>query len=143
MSARRGAQSRALHVVDVFVYVVVLGLFVQFLPRVISESFAVSLVTAVLLKLVLEVVVMVKSRLVRRLRGPRDQLPRAGRVLSIAGLVATGAGSKFLVLWLTDTVLGDAVSLGGFWSVTLLVVTLIAARAAVRRALSADAIDIA
>ena len=143
MSGRRGAQSAPLHLVDVFVYLVVLGLFVQFLPRVISESFAVSLVTAIMLKAVLEIVVAVKARLMRTIRGPRGQVGPAARVLSIAGLFITGAGSKFLVLWLTDVVLGDAVSLGGFWSVTLLVVTLIAARAAVRRLLSAEPVDIA
>ena len=42
-------------VVDVFVYVVVLNLFVEYLPVVISETFTLSLLTAVLLKGVLEV----------------------------------------------------------------------------------------
>ena len=37
-------------VVDVFVYVVVLNLFVEYLPQVISETFTLSLLTAVLLK---------------------------------------------------------------------------------------------
>ena len=40
-------------VVDVFVYVVVLNLFVEYLPQVISETFTLSLLTAVLLKGVL------------------------------------------------------------------------------------------
>jgi hypothetical protein len=43
-------------VVDIFVYVVVLNLFVQYAPRVISETFTLSLLTAVLLKFVLEAV---------------------------------------------------------------------------------------
>ena len=37
-------------IVDVFVYVVVLNLFVEYLPQVISETFTLSLLTAVLLK---------------------------------------------------------------------------------------------
>lgn len=44
----------------------------------------------------------------------------------------TGAGSTFVILWLTDLVLGDAVHLGGFFLVTPLVITLIVARTAVR-----------
>ena len=41
--------------VDVFVYVVVLNLFVEYLLHVLSETFTLSLLTAVLLKVVLEV----------------------------------------------------------------------------------------
>jgi hypothetical protein len=46
-------------VVDLFVYVVVLNLFVEYFPKVLVESFSLSLLTAVLLKVVLEVVVLV------------------------------------------------------------------------------------
>ncbi|HZI73454.1 MAG TPA: hypothetical protein VFD73_05400, partial [Gemmatimonadales bacterium] len=49
-------------VVDIFVYVVVLNMFVEYLPGVLSETFTLSLVTAVLLKGVLEIVVAVKNR---------------------------------------------------------------------------------
>jgi hypothetical protein len=55
-------------VVDVFVYVVVLNLFVEYLPRVISETFTLSLLTAVLLKGVLEIVVVAKNRVKARFR---------------------------------------------------------------------------
>jgi hypothetical protein len=48
-------------------------------------------------------------------------------------LVVVAAGSKALILWLTDAALGNAVYLGGFFAVTLLVVTLMLARAGVRR----------
>jgi hypothetical protein len=49
-------------VVDVFVYVAVLNLAIEYLPAVISESFTLSLLTAVLLKLSLELVPIVKAR---------------------------------------------------------------------------------
>ena len=42
------------------------------------------------------------------------------------------AGSKLVVLELVDLVFGDKVSLGGFVSVTLLVVVLLLSRSAVR-----------
>jgi hypothetical protein len=50
------------------------------------------------------------------------------------------AGSKFVVPERVDGVFGDAVSPGGFVSVTLLVVTLLPARSVVRRLLD-DAPD--
>lgn len=123
---------QAADLVDVFVYTAVLALFVQFAPDVISESFLVSLVTAILLKLVLELAVAAKTRLVARIRGGEN---RRVRIVSSIALALTGAGSKFLILWLTDLVLGDAVHLGGFFSVTLLVIALMLARAGVRWAL--------
>jgi hypothetical protein len=45
------------------------------------------------------------------------------------------AGSKLVVLKLVELIFGDAVSLGGFTAVTLLVVALLFSRAAVRRLL--------
>ncbi|MGV1008384.1 MAG: hypothetical protein ACOYBY_07220 [Dermatophilaceae bacterium] len=126
---------RQADVVDVFAYVVVLNLAAQYLPAVIAETFSISLLTAVLLKLVLEAVVAVKNPIKRRLR---TSATTTGKVLSGLGLWVVLVGSKFVVLELVDLVFGDAVSLGGFVSVTLLIITLLLARAAVRRLLASD-----
>lgn len=122
-----------LHLVDVLVYLVILNLTAQFIPSVISESFAVSLATAIMLKLVLEVVLRVKKAVVARLRAASTI---ARRLTSVVMLVLILPGSKFVVLWLEDVLFGDAVSLGGFWPVTLLVLVLTAVRAGVRRAIA-------
>lgn len=119
-----------LDVVDVFAYTVVLGLFVQFFPAVITESFLITLLSAVLLKLVLEGVVWAKTRLLRRLRPGQ---PGARRVISALTLVLVLPGSKFLVLELTAVVFGGSVRLGGFFLVTALIVVLMLARAGTRR----------
>jgi uncharacterized membrane protein HdeD (DUF308 family) len=66
-------------VVDLFVYVVVLNLFVEYFPKVLAESFTVSLLTAVLLKAVLEVVVVVEKRVKARFR---QATTGAGKVLA-------------------------------------------------------------
>ena len=55
-------------VVDAFVYVVILNLAIEYLPTVISESFSLSLLTALLLKVTLEVVLLVKGAVMARLR---------------------------------------------------------------------------
>ncbi len=116
-------------VVDVFVYTAVLAIFAEVFPEVISESFLTSFVTAVLMKAVLEGVVRVKVRVVARFK-QADTVQ--GRAVSAVALVLVAGGSKALILWLTDAVLGDAVYLGGFFSVTLLVVVLMLSRAGVR-----------
>jgi hypothetical protein len=109
-------------VVDVFVFVVVLNLFVEHLPSVLSETFTVSVLTAVLLKVVLEVVVVVKSRVKRRFW---QASTRGGRVAAAALLWLVLIGSKLVVLKVVDVVLGPRVDLGGFVPVTMLIVTLL------------------
>ena len=61
--------------------------------------------------------------------------PKGGKATAAMSLWAVAAGSKLVVLELVDVFFGDAVSLGGFLPVTLLVVALLVSRAAVRRLL--------
>jgi hypothetical protein len=119
-------------VLDVFVYVVVLNLAVQCVPSVLSETFTLSLLTALLLKVTLELVLLLKARVVARLR---NATTRRTRATSAVLLWVVAAGSKLVVLWLIDVVFGGAVSLGGFIPVSLLVLVLLASRAGVRRLL--------
>ena len=130
---RRWIRARtAADIIDVFVYVVVLNLAIEYVPSVISEGFTLSLLTAVLLKIALEVVIHLKGRLLSRLRNADT---RRAKLTAAASLWVVAAGSKLVVLELVDLIFGDAVSLGGFISVTLLVVALLASRAALRRLL--------
>jgi hypothetical protein len=133
---RRWLAARPEDVIDVFVYVVVLNLAVEYFPSVISETFTLSLLTALLLKLALEVVLRIKSRVLARYRAATT--PR-GKVLTAGALWVVAAGSKFVVLWLVDLFFGDSVSLGGFIPVTILVVCLLLARGGVRRLLGEPA----
>jgi hypothetical protein len=129
---RRWIRARPADVIDVFVYVVVLNLAIQYKPSVISETFTLSLLTAVLLKLALEVVILLKGEILTRLHAADT---RRAKIVAAVSLWVVAAGSKFVVLELVDLVFGDAVSLGGFIPVTLLVVALLGSRAAVRRLL--------
>lgn len=122
----------ALDLVDVFVYVVVLNLAVQFVPTVISETFTLSLLTAALLKVTLDVVLVMKQALLRTWRTARS--PTA-RTCVILGLWVVAAGSKLLVLELIARVFDGSVQLGGVIAVTALVVVMLAARAGMRHLL--------
>jgi len=116
-------------VIDVFVYVVVLNLFVEYFPQVLSETFTLSLLTAVLLKGVLEVVLVAKKRVVARFRQASTPI---GKVVAAIMVWVVAFGSKFVALEAVNVVFGDRVSLGGFFSATLLIITLLLSRAAVR-----------
>ncbi|MGH3508446.1 MAG: hypothetical protein ACRDO2_14710 [Nocardioidaceae bacterium] len=129
---RRWLRARPADVIDLFVYVVVLNLAIEYVPSVISEGFTLSLLTALLLKIALEIVIVLKSKAITRLRAATTQRAKVAAGLS---LWVVAAGSKLVVLELVDLVFGDSVSLGGFIPVTLLVVALLVSRAAVRRLL--------
>lgn len=129
-------RARPADVVDVFVYVVVINLAIEYVDDVISESFTLSLLTAVLLKVALELVLPLKALVMARFRGADA---RWAKVLLGAALWVVAAGSKLVVLWLVDHVFGGAVHLGGFLPVTLLVVALLVARSGVRRLLDEPA----
>ncbi|CAM3285824.1 hypothetical protein NODU109028_09340 [Nocardioides dubius] len=136
-SLRRWIAGHPEDIVDVFVYVVVLNVAIQYLPQVISESFVQSLLPAVLLKVALEVVLWVKAAVLARLR---DAVTRRGKAVFGVALWMVAVGSKLVVLWLIDIAFGGSVSLGGFLPVTALVLVLVAARSGVRRLLyGADA----
>lgn len=111
---------------------VVLNLAIEYVPSVISEGFTLSLVTALLLKIALELVISLKNKVITRLRAATTRRAKAAAALT---LWVVAAGSKLVVLELVDLVFGDAVSLGGFIPVTVLVVALLVSRAAVRRLL--------
>ncbi|WP_235734744.1 hypothetical protein [Nocardioides alcanivorans] len=98
----------------------------------ISEGFTLSLLTALLLKVALEVVLVLKGAAAARFRrAPTRQAKVTGALM----LWAIAVGSKLVVLALIDIVFGGAVSLGGFVPVTLLVLVLLFSRSCVRRLL--------
>jgi hypothetical protein len=105
---------------------------------VISEGFTLSLLTALLLKISLELVLLLKGKILGGLKAADRRRTKAG--LAVA-LWVVAAGSKFVVLKLVDIVFGGAVSLGGFLPVTALILTLLVARAAVRRLLDTALTD--
>ncbi len=127
---RRWTGARPADLIDFFVYVVVLNLAIEYVPSVISETFTLSLLTAALLKISLEVVIWAKGRILVRFRAA--QTP-GGKAVATLSLWVVAAGSKFVVLTLVDLIFGGAVSLGGFVPVTLLIVALMLSRAGVRR----------
>ena len=88
---RRWIRARPADVIDLFVYVVVLNLAIEYVPSVISESFTLSLLTAGLLKVALELVLLLKGRIITMLRASRM---RAAKAAAAVALWAVAAGSK-------------------------------------------------
>ncbi len=112
-------------VMDVLVYIVVLGLFVEYAPSVITESFIITIFTAVVLKLLIEAI----ARLEQRVGDWFKRREGSGwRILRVVTMFFILFFSKFAVLEIIDIIFGDRVALGGFIGVVVLVLTLILAR---------------
>ena len=105
---------------DVLIYIIVLNLFVEYNPKIIIDSFTISIFTAILLKILLEIILKLEHRVANALK--------AYKVLRIFFVWLILFGSKFLILEIVDIVFGEHVELGKFLDVILLVIALMVAR---------------
>jgi hypothetical protein len=110
---------------DVLIYVVVLNLFVEYVDKVVIDSFTISILTAVLLKALLDVILAIEHRVGHFFGAQTGTLSRFLRIMSTWLILFL---SKFLILEVVDLVFGDHVELGNFVSVLALVITLMIAR---------------
>ncbi len=113
---------------DVLVYIVVLNLFVEYVPTVLTESFTISIFTAVVLKLLIDAIAGLEHRVREWFSAREGKLWRALGVIAVFSILFI---SKFVVLEIIGIIFGDRVYLGGFIEVALLVVTMILARRSV------------
>ena len=115
---------------DVLIYVVVLNLFVEFADPIVIESFWISILTAILLVALLDIVVGLEHG-VREFFSREEGTPF--RVLGLAVTFLILFTSKFVILEVVNYVFGDEVELGHFVDVLVLILAMMAARATVER----------
>ena len=114
---------------DILIYIIVLNLFVEYNPVIVIDSFTISIFTAILLKVLLEVIVWFEHKVAEFFKsrpGPFSKFLRVFFTWIILFL------SKFIILEAVDLVFGDHVELGKFLDVILLVIALMVARALVQ-----------
>jgi hypothetical protein len=109
--------------------IVVLNLFVEFSKSVVIDSFYLSILTAVLLRLLLEVTLRLEHRVSRYFE---TKTFRASRMVAGVVMWVLLFTSKFVILEAVDLVFGSHVDLGGFVEIVIIAVTLIAAETAFR-----------
>jgi hypothetical protein len=116
---------------DVLIYVVVLNLFVEYVEKIVIDSFTISILTAVLLKVLLDLIVGLEHRVAHFFEGRPGKLSAFLRIMSAWIILFV---SKFLILEVVDLVFGTHVDLGKFVHILSLVIALIVAREVVQRA---------
>ena len=107
--------------VDILVYTVVLGLFVEYADTVVIDSFTIVILTAVLLKALLAVIVGFEHRVNDYFKQKSGTF---NRVLGIASTIAILFGSKFVILEAVNIVFGDRVELGGFFMIVAIIIAM-------------------
>ena len=115
---------------DVLVYIVVLNLFVEFVDAIIIDSFWISILTAVLLKGLLDIII----RLEHRVGDYFDK--KEGSIFKFIGIATKFLilfTSKFIILEVVDIVSGDHVELGHFIDVLVLIIAMMATKAIMRK----------
>ena len=115
---------------DVLIYVVVLNLFVEYVEKVVIDSFTISIFTAILLKALLDVILGLEHRVAHFFEARPGKLSKFLRIMSTWVILFL---SKFFILEVVDFVFGDLVELGKFVQVLSLVIALMVAREVVQR----------
>jgi uncharacterized membrane protein (DUF485 family) len=115
---------------DVLIYIIVLNLFVEYNAAIVIDSFTISIFTAILLKVLLEVILKLEHKVADFFEARPGTLSKFLRVLFIWLILFL---SKFVILEIVDIVFGNHVELGHFLDVLVLVITLMIARELVQR----------
>jgi hypothetical protein len=110
---------------DVLIYIVVLNLFVEYLPAVIIESFTISILTAVLLKILLDLVMGIEHNVHSFFEKREGAIYRVLGTVSLFTILFFG---KLFILETVNLVFGDHVELGHFIEVVALVLALMITR---------------
>jgi hypothetical protein len=122
----RNQQRFADWMTDVLVDIVVLNLFVEFVDAVVIDSFWISILTAVLLKLMLDAVVGLEHRVAGYFAA------KEGTTYRVMGLVSAFSIlflSKFVILEAVNLVFREHVELGHFIEIVAIIVGMLGARA--------------
>jgi hypothetical protein len=115
---------------DILLYIVVLNLYVEYSAAKVIDSFTISVLTAVLLKILLAIIMVGKSAV---WRWAKSKESRVHTFVGILGVWAIAFSSKFVILEAVNLVFSDYVTFGGFGEVMLLVACMIVARELVER----------
>ena len=115
---------------DVLVYIVVLNLFVEYVDAIVIDSFTISIFTAILLKLMVDLLAGVEHRVLHFFQQREGTINRVLGGLSVFAILFLG---KLLILEVVDIVFGDHVELGHFIDVVLLIIAMIASRLIVQK----------
>ncbi|MGI9529618.1 MAG: hypothetical protein ACR2NG_07900 [Acidimicrobiia bacterium] len=115
---------------DILIYTVVLNLFVEYVDNAVIDSFTISVLTAVLLKILLDLVLGFEHRVHGFYAAKEGAFFKVAGAVSLFAILFLG---KLFILEVVDLVFGDHVELGHLLEVIVLVLALIISRELLHR----------
>ncbi len=110
---------------DVLIYIIVLNLFVEYSANIVIDSFTISIFTAIVLKILLDIVLRFEHVVGDFFKARPGKTSNYLRIISTWVILFL---SKFLILEVIDLIFGEHVELGKFLDVIVLVISLMVAR---------------
>ena len=110
---------------DVLIYILVLNLFVEYADNIVIDSFTISIFTAIVLKILLEIILRFEHLVGDFFKARPGKVSNFLRIISMWLILFL---SKFLILEVIDFIFGEHVELGKFLDVIVLVISLMVAR---------------
>jgi hypothetical protein len=114
---------------EVLLDIVILNLFVEYIHTIVIDSFAISVLTAVLLKLAIDAVKGLEQRVAGYFRAKEGTAWRALGLVAVWSILFL---SKFVILEAVNIVFGEHVELGHFIEIVAIIVTMLVANALMR-----------
>ena len=115
---------------DVLIYILVLNLFVEYNTKIVIDSFTISIFTAIVLKILLDIILRFEHVVGDFFKARPGKMSNFLRIISTWVILFL---SKFLILEVIDLIFGDHVELGKFLDVIVLVISLMVAREVFQR----------
>ncbi len=109
--------------------IVVLNLFVEYVHTIVIDSFAIWVLTALLMKLAIDAVKGLEHRVANYFRSKQGLVWRALGLISVFSILFL---SKFVILELVNIVFGDHVQLGHFIEIVAIILTMLVGSALLR-----------
>ena len=116
-------------VTEVLVDIVVLNFFVEYVHTIVIDSFAISVLTAVLLKLMIDAVKGFEQRVAAYFWAKEGAVWRALGLVAVFSILFL---SKFVILEAVNLVFGDHVELGHFIEIVAIILTMLVVSAALQ-----------
>lgn len=110
---------------DLLIYIVVLNLFVEYSSSVYIESFSLSILVAIVFKILLYVLFELEHKVSHFFKSLESKL---GNTLNVVVSLTILFLSKFVILEVIDFLFGKYVEIKGFVTVVLIIVAMIASR---------------
>ncbi len=111
---------------EVLLDIVVLNLFVEYIHTIVIDSFAISVLTALLMKLAIDAVKGLEHRVASYFQTKQGLVWRALGLISVFSILFL---SKFVILELVNVVFGDHVELGHFIEIVAIILTMLGGNA--------------